>query len=158
MNVTVRRANKTDARRVAEMAVRLVEQHREYDSRRFAKLYEADQAEWFYGERSEAENAAVFVAEIENRIVGMAFLEFEEIGYAEMITNAAWLHDLFVEPEARSSGTGKLLIDAAAEWSKSVGAGKLMLTVAARNELAHEFFENRGFRPTMIEMMLDLEA
>jgi hypothetical protein len=31
-----------------------------------------------------------------------------------------------------------------------------MLSVAAQNELARNFFEHRGFKTTMVEMMLDL--
>ena len=73
-----------------------------------------------------------------------------------MLENAAWLHDLYVDETARGHGAGKLLIEKSIEIAKGFGADKLMLSVAARNEYAKEFFERQGFRTTMVEMMLNL--
>ena len=48
------------------------------------------------------------------------------------------------------------MIEKSIEAAKSLGADKLMLSVAAKNEYAREFFERNGFKTTMVEMMLDL--
>lgn len=156
MSVTVRRARFEDAKRVGKLALKLVVQHQNYDEHRFSRLYDEEQAEWFYGKQTKSETAAVLVAEIENEIIGFAYVEYETVNYAEMLENAAWLHDIYVDETARGSGAGKLLIEASIKTAKKFGAEKLMLTVAARNEDAQKFFENQGFQPTMIEMMLDL--
>ena len=156
MAVTVRHATKADARRVAELAVRLVVQHENYDSRRFSRLYDEAQAEWYYANQTDAADAAVLVAEIENEIVGFAYVQYEAKNYPELLETAAWLHDIYIEETARGKNAGKLLIEKSIEIARELGADKLMLSVAAKNEIGGAFFEHRGFRATMIEMMLDL--
>jgi GNAT superfamily N-acetyltransferase len=156
MAVSVRRATKKDARTVAEFAIRLFAQHRSYDQRRFAEISSVEGAQRFYGSQTETKDAAVLVAEIENEIVGFAYLQYEATDYANLLENAVWLHDLYVDRAARETGAGKLLIEKSAGVARELGADKLMLSVAAKNEFAKGFFERSGFKVTMVEMMLDL--
>jgi GNAT superfamily N-acetyltransferase len=156
MTVTVRRAVPNDAKAVAGLAIKLFVQHRNYDPRRFMRIDDVAQAEWYYGAQTEAADAAVLVAEIENEVVGFAYIQYEAKDYANLLETAAWLHDIYLEETARASGAGKLLIEGSVKVAKELGADKLMLSVAAKNEFAREFFARRGFRATMIEMMLDL--
>ena len=154
MAIVVRRATKEDASTIADYALKLFAQHRSYDAIRFADLSDVEGAARWYGSRAEAESAAVFVAELDGKVVGFAYCEYESIDYAALLENAVWLHDIYVDEAAREHGAGKLLIDAAVEAAREFGASKLMLGVAARNEAAQKFFERAGFRTTMFEMML----
>ena len=156
MAVTVRRATRKDARAVAEFAIKLFAQHRNYDAHRFADISAVEGAERFYGSQTEAPDAAVLVAEFENKVVGFAYLQYEAMDYANLLENAVWLHDIYIEEAARSQNAGKLLIEKSIAGARELGADKLMLSVAAKNEIARKFFERRGFRETMVEMMLDL--
>ncbi len=156
MTVEVRRAVKRDARTIAEFAIKLFAQHQEYNARRFAEIASTEGAEKYYGSQTEAKDAAVLVAEIENEIVGFAYLQYEAIDYANLLENAAWLHDLYVDEAARGQFAGKFLIEKSVGIAKKFGADKLMLSFAAKNNLAKEFFERSGFKNTMVEMMLDL--
>lgn len=156
MSVTVRRAEFEDARTIAEFAIGLFAQHRAYDERRFAQIASIEGAERFYGSQTKAKDATILVAEINGIIVGFAYLQFERVNYADLLENAAWLHDLYVEESARGQKAGKGLIEAATQAAKKLGADKLMLSVAAKNENARTFFKRGGFETTMVEMMLDL--
>ncbi|HQU84090.1 MAG TPA: GNAT family N-acetyltransferase [Pyrinomonadaceae bacterium] len=156
MSVVVRRANSDDALKVGELAYKLAVQHRNYDAKRFSVFAKPAQMAQVYGRQTQAKDAAVLVAELEKEIVGFAYLEFEAINYAGLLENAVWLHDIYIEEAARGKNVGKLLIEFSAETAKKLGANKLMLSVAAKNEFARNFFENQGFKPTMVEMMLDL--
>ena len=156
MSVTVRRATLEDARTIAEYAIKLVVQHQGYDSQRFSRLATVEQAEWFYGKQTKATDAAILVAARKGKIVGFAYLQFEAKDYANLLENAAWLHDIYVDEAARGHDAGRLLIKKSIEVAKELGADKLMLSVAAKNEYAKEFFERNRFRETMVEMMLDL--
>jgi GNAT superfamily N-acetyltransferase len=156
MAVTVRRATRKDARAVAEFAIQLFAQHRNYDARRFADISSVEGAARFYGSQTEAANAAVLVAELENKVVGFAYIQYEAMDYANLLETAAWLHDIYIEEAARARQAGKLLIESSIEVARELGADKLMLSVAAKNEFARSFFARRGFRETMVEMMLDL--
>jgi GNAT superfamily N-acetyltransferase len=152
----VRRATRKDARTVAEMAIKLAHQHVGYDSRRFSELAPLEQAEWYYGNQTDVEDAAILVAEIEDEIVGFAYIQYEAKDYSNLLETAAWLHDIYIAEEARGQNAGKLLIERSIAAAKELGADKLMLSVAAKNEFARAFFERSGFKETMVEMMLDL--
>ena len=156
MAVTVRRAIREDARKIAEMAVKLVRQHENYDPLRFARLYDERQAEWFYGEQTKAEGSAVLVAELDGEVIGFAYVAYEAKDYANLIKKSAWLHDIYIDERARGLNAGKFLIEKSIEVALELGADKLMLSVAAKNGIAQRFFERSGFRETMVEMMLDL--
>lgn len=156
MAVVIRQAKKADAKRVAELAVKLARQHEDYDARRFARLYDESDAERYYGSRDETTDEVVLVAEIDNEIVGFAYLQYEAKDYPNLLVNAVWLHDIYIEDRVRKTGAGRLLIEESIAAAKDLGADKLMLAVAAKNEYARDFFQRSGFRETMIEMMLDL--
>ena len=156
MSALIRRAREGDERKVAEFAIKLFDQHVEYDSERFSTFANADGAAKFYRSRFDTPDSAVFVAEVENEIVGFAYLERDPLNYAELLENGAWLHDIYVDERARAEGIAKELINAAAEAAKQMGAEKLLLSVAAKNAAAQQVFEKAGFRPTMVEMTLNL--
>ena len=154
MAVAVRRATKDDAEIVADFAMKLVEQHQVYDPLRFARIANLDGMKWFYGGQTDVKDAVVLVAELDGRIVGFAYVTYEEKNYAELALSAAHLHDIYVEEAVRHSGAGQKLIDGAVEAAKGFGASKLMLSVAEKNPTARSFFEQAGFQTTMHEMML----
>ena len=156
MSALIRRAREGDERKVAEFAIKLFDQHVEYDSERFSTFANVDGAAKFYRRRFDTPDSAVFVAEVENEIVGFAYLERDPLNYAELLENGAWLHDIYVDERARAEGIAKELINAAAEAAKQMGAEKLLLSVAAKNAAAQQVFEKAGFRPTMVEMTLNL--
>ena len=157
MSALIRRAREGDERKVAEFAMRLFDQHVEYDPERFSTFANAEGAARFYLSRFETPDSAVFVAEIENEVVGFAYVERDPLNYAELLKNGAWLHDIYVDERARAEGIGRGLISAAAEAAERMGAEKLLLSVAAKNAAAQHVFEKAGFRPTMVEMTLNLK-
>ena len=136
--------------------MRLIEQHVGYDPVRFSRIGSREGMADFYARQTEARNAVVLVAELEDKIAGFAYLQFEPIIYSELATNVAWLHDILVDPALRRRGAGKKLIDAVALEAKRFGATKVLLSVAAENTEAQDFFARSGFRTTMHEMMLVL--
>ena len=152
----VRKATKDDAAAIATYAMKLVEQHHEYDPDRFALIASFEGMKWFYGEQTESKDAAVLVAEVDGRVTGFAFVAYEERNYAELAVSAAHLHDIYVDEAGRRSGAGHALIEAVVQGAKGFGASKILLSVAAKNVVGHEFFEKNGFRPTMTEMTLNL--
>jgi GNAT superfamily N-acetyltransferase len=156
MAITVRRATKLDAAAVARFAVALFEMHTDWDAKRFTQIATLEGAIGFYGGRTEAENAAIFVAEDGGRAIGFAYIEYQPVLYAELATRVAWLHDIYVEPDARGLGAGKALIEAVRDEAKRLGAEKVLLSVALGNTHGQKLFEQNGFRTTMYEMMLEL--
>jgi GNAT superfamily N-acetyltransferase len=156
MAAVIRRARDGDEKRVAEFAIRLFQQHVDYDAERFSTFADVQGAEKFYRSRFDTKDSAVFVAESDEVVVGFAYVELDERNYAQLLENGAWLHDIYIDDSARKEGLGSGLIKAAAEAMRQKGAKKLLLTVAAKNMAAQQAFEKAGFRPTMVEMTLNL--
>ena len=57
-----------------------------------------------------------------------------------------FLNDLFVDPNARRSGTGRQLMKAAAEFALNSGAARLELATAKDNLPAKTLYESEGYR------------
>ena len=108
MAVVVREATRDDAETVAKFAMLLSEQHREYDAERFISLNDEEGGKWYYGSQTESDDAVILLAEDEGKAVGFAYIQYEAINYADLLTSAAWLHDIYIEDSARGSGLGGL--------------------------------------------------
>lgn len=112
----------------------------------------------FLGSQLHAKHAVVMVAEIDGVIAGYVYAGVEPLSWKELRAEAGFVHDLLVSDEARNSGAGRQLLDAAIAWLKQRGMPRVVLWTAARNAGAQRLFERRGFRSTMVEMTLELDA
>jgi GNAT superfamily N-acetyltransferase len=91
----------------------------------------------------ESHDAAVLIAEDHTGamigfITGYQDLHSVRFGYR------AWVEDLAVDPERRSQGVGKALLDAAKAWARERGATHLELDSALARTDAHRFYEREG--------------
>lgn len=154
MALVVRQARPDDTAKMGELAVLLGEQHVGYDPVRFPRIVTREGAERLYSSRVDAENAALLVAELDGSIVGFAFVEYEPRAFEDILENAVWLHDIYVDETARGNGAGRALMDGVIEATRQFNAEKTVLAVAAKNHAAQRFFEGLGFKTTMHEMML----
>lgn len=56
------------------------------------------------------------------------------------------LNDLFVQPEVRRQGAGRLLLEAAATFGRAAGAVRLTLSTEVTNEAAQALYEDQGWK------------
>ena len=56
------------------------------------------------------------------------------------------LNDLFVAPEARRTGAGRALLQAAEAHARAAGAVRLTLSTAIDNESAQQLYEANGYQ------------
>ena len=83
------------------------------------------------------------LAELDGRPVGMAS------GIpAEDEPDAVELISMWVSPDARGRQVGDRLVAAIADWGRRVGAGRLVLAVAADNPCATALYHRHGFVET----------
>lgn len=89
-----------------------------------------------------SEGAAIFVGEEDGRLTGLcsAYLDLDSVRFGQR----CWVEDLVVDPELRSRGTGKALLDAAKDWARAHGATHLELDSGAARTDAHRFYEREG--------------
>jgi ribosomal protein S18 acetylase RimI-like enzyme len=155
---SIRRAIATDVSSLGRLGALLVQEHYEFDKRRF--LEPTASTPHHYGEflatQLNDRDAVVLVAEQDHAVIGYAYGTLEGYDYMALRGPAAVLQDLIVDPAYRGRGVGRSLLEAMLAALTSKGAPRVMLSTAERNEAAHRFFERVGFRRTMIEMTREL--
>ena len=83
---------------------------------------------------------------IDNSLCISAFQDRKQIGFARVITDYAtfaWVDDVFVDPEARRSGVGKLLIQTIIERPRLNSVASWWLS--SSNPNARALFKKSGF-------------
>lgn len=158
--ITIRAARDEDVPVLGKYGTDLMALHHQWDPKRFIPTgtgTKASYARWL-GSQLEKPDVVVLAAEQDEMIVGYAYASLEGYDYMALRGPAGVLHDLFVEPEKRSQGVGRMLLEGAVTELKERGASLIVLSTAHRNEAAHRLFAAAGFRPTMVELTLDVKA
>jgi ribosomal protein S18 acetylase RimI-like enzyme len=157
--LTVRPAAIGDRDAIGRLGALLVAEHYEFDRKRFLPP-RPDMAQ-LYGDflisQSERANTIVLVAEKDGAVVGYAFGAMEGSDFMVLRGPAGELYDLVVDPDHRRQGVGAKLLDAALDSLAKLGAPRVVLFTAEKNDGAQHMFEQAGFRRTMIEMTRELE-
>jgi ribosomal protein S18 acetylase RimI-like enzyme len=156
----IRRATPADLPEIGRLGALLVKEHYDFDPRRFLAATPGTPAGYaaFLSAQLEAPDKAVLVADDNGNVIGYAYAAVEGYDYMALRGPAGVLHDIIVDPEHRGQGVGRLLLNAALEFFRSRGVPRVVLATAERNEAAQRLFASMGFRPTMIEMTLELDG
>ncbi len=158
MSITLRRATRADLPALARLAVQLVHQHHAFDEQRFALFPRLEEGyTWFLGRELDDADAVILAAATDHgAIVGYAYGRVEDRSYEALLERHGALHDLFVDESARGAGVATQLVHAMAAALKAMGAPRMVLSAAEKNERAQRLFAKLGFRRTMVEMTLEL--
>ncbi len=119
-----------------------------------AELAEGDRralAEWF---REPKPAEAMFVAELEGRPAGCAYL-VTLVDYFNQRPHAH-LSVLAVTAEAEGKGVGSALLDRSEAWARERGSDRLTLSALVTNARARGLYEKRGFSGDYIRYVLPL--
>ena len=155
----VRRATTADLPRIGRLGALLVEEHYQFDPRRFLAASPGTAAGYasFISTQLEDLDKAVLVADDNGGVVGYAYAAVEGYDYMALRGPAGVLQDVIVDPEHRGRGVGRLLLEATLALFRSRGVSRVVLLTAERNDAAQRLFTNMGFRRTMIEMTRELD-
>jgi ribosomal protein S18 acetylase RimI-like enzyme len=117
-----------------------------------------DQYRLFYNQSSDLEGARQFLFNLFERRDSVMYIakdaEADQIAgyahlyplYSSVTMERVWLlNDLFVAEDYRSSGTGKLLLNAVADYARLTGAKGVELSTAIDNLRAQGLYEQFGF-------------
>jgi ribosomal protein S18 acetylase RimI-like enzyme len=72
------------------------------------------------------------------------------------VEHFGFIHDLWVEPDYRHEGVGRQLTMLAIERFKQLGVPQVRCDTAWANEPARKLFASCGFRPSIVEMLLEI--
>src|SRR5262245_8737867 len=101
--------------------------------------WDADRARAAIAQAIEDPESAVLVAEHRGELLGLctAYLDLNSVRFGPR----CWVEDLAVNPDRRSRGVGKDLLDAAKDWARVRGASHLELDSSESRVDAHRFYE-----------------
>jgi ribosomal protein S18 acetylase RimI-like enzyme len=158
-DVLIRPATVADLPALGKLGAMLLREHYAFDPKRFMapRGNPEEGYAWFLGTQLEESDVAVFVAERGDSVIGYVYAGLEPLSWKELRDEAGFIHDVVVAPEGRRHGVASRLIEAACDWLRSIGAPRVVLWTASKNDGAQRLFEARGFRRTMIEMTRELD-
>jgi GNAT superfamily N-acetyltransferase len=101
--------------------------------------WDPEQAQRRLTETLIAPESVVLVAEDGGRMVGFcsAYMTIDTVRFGRRCL----VEELAVDPERRSQGIGKALLDTAKEWARGAGASHLELDSGIARTDAHRFYE-----------------
>jgi len=88
----------------------------------------------------------IFVAEQEGRVLGFHLCRLKRLPAYMGGVMAGEVSDVWVEPEARSSGVGAALVQAGLAWMREQGVHSVEVQVLSQNAGSLKFFERLGFK------------
>jgi GNAT superfamily N-acetyltransferase len=101
----------------------------------------------FIQARLEQEDSVIFLilAEEAGQTVGLGFVQLYP-SFSSISMRPIWiLNDLFVSPQARKQGLGRVLMERARVWARETGAKRLVLATALDNVTAQKLYESLGY-------------
>lgn len=143
---------------MGRLGAMLVTEHHQFDPRRFiapiAQL--ADRYGQFLVSQIDRKERVVLVAERGSAVLGYAYAGIEGNDYMALRGPAGVLYDLVVDEAHRREGIGSALMEMTLARLEKLGAPRVLLFTAQKNQVAQALFERAGFRRTMIEMTREL--
>ena len=73
------------------------------------------------------------------------------------VTEYGFIHDLWVEEGYRNEGIARQMVTLAVERFREIGVGQVRLDTAAGNDAARNLFRACGFRPSVTEMLIEVQ-
>jgi len=119
------------------------------DARRDAVAYRREQLR--------DENAALFVAEREGRLVGYTHVDYGETPPVFARGAEANVNEVYVAPDYRGNGIAGDLLDRAEAWAADRDCEHVTLSVNVDNETARRVYESRGYETRRHKMDKRLE-
>jgi GNAT superfamily N-acetyltransferase len=135
-NIQIRQASVADL----EALVPLFDGYRQF----YGKASDTALARAFLLERFQHNQSVIFIAILPDK-TAVGFTQLYPSFSSASAGRTFILNDLFVAVEARRTGVGIKLLEAAARFGRSVGAVRLSLSTARNNEMAQALYTSHGW-------------
>ena len=155
--ISVRPARHPDLEAASKLAAALVREHHAYDPLRFMCIEPLEDGYLrFLRSQLGREDVVLLVAVrrfgVEDTVVGYLLASLEERDWSDLRDACGKIHDVYVDAGVRRHGVASLLVEEATSRLTAMGAPRVVLMAAWRNQGARQLFERLGFRSTMVEM------
>lgn len=159
MDFSIRQANREDYEELCEVFAEIDTLHREA----LPDVYRAPdgpaRSEEYITSIMADQNAALFVAQSDRRIVGLVEISLREAPDISIMVprRYARIGTLVVKEGFRRAGVGRELMEKAHQWARAKGADQVELSVWEFNEGAIAFYERLGYTTAIRRMRRALE-
>ena len=135
----------------------LVREHHAYDPLRFMSIEPLEEGyERFLRSQVDRDGVVLLVAVrrpgADETIVGYLLGSLEDRDWSDLRDACGKIHDVYVDASVRRRGVASRLVEEAVRRLEAIGAPRVVLMAAWRNEGARNLFERLSFRSTMVEM------
>ena len=168
----IRPAKPADVPAVLPMVAKICALHESWDAAKYGFLSNPDRRyeRWlitqatnprsaFLVAESETPNATVALASLSpGQLVGFLVATTEREVPIYRLQEFGFIHDLWVEPEYRKAGIARQMVMLTIERFNQIGVKQIRLDTAAGNDAARRLFSSCGFRPSTVEMLIELGA
>lgn len=155
--MNIRPATPADVPGVVPMVERLAAFLAERDRAKYEQLPQVgDMYRSWLAARAVDARSVFLVAEREpSRVVGFLIGTVEREIPIYRLTEYGFIHDVWIEPDYRNEGLARQMVTLAAERFRAIGVAQVRLDVLVGNAPARSLFESCGFRPSILEMLLE---
>jgi len=156
--MNIRPATPDDVPAVLPMVAKVCAFHEKLDP---AKYGFRDQPERMYDRwlvtRAKDPRSVFLVAEVSaGKLVAFLVGTIEpEIGIYRL-KEFGFIHDVWVEEKYRNEGIARQMVTLAVERFREIGVNQVRLDAACANQPARNLFAACGFRPSIVEMLIEL--
>jgi ribosomal protein S18 acetylase RimI-like enzyme len=157
--VLIRPATADDVPSVLPMVASICALHKQWDAAKYG--FKPNPAE-MYGRwlpaRASDPRSVFLVAEAEKGLVAFLIGTVEKEIPIYNLAEYGFIHDLWVEESYRHEGLGRRMTMLALEKFAAMGVKQVRLDTAAANDAARALFASCGFRTSVVEMLIEMEA
>lgn len=162
----IRPATPNDVPSVLPMVAKISGLHETWDAAKYGFLPNPEQRYNNWLKKLANDDRSIFlVAEDENtqaagetaKLMGFIVATIEREIPIYRLKEYAFIHDLWVEAEYRRTGIARQLVIQTVERFQQMGVKQIRLDTAVPNETARKLFQSCGFRPSTIEMLIELD-
>lgn len=156
----IRPAKQSDISVILLMVGKICALHETWDAAKYGFLPNpAQRYEGWLGKLVKSERSVFLVAEDQTnqKLAGFLVATIEREIPIYRVKEFAFIHDLWVEPEFRRSGVARQLVIQTTEQFQKMGVEQIRLDTAANNDAARRLFSECGFRPSTVEMLIELQ-
>ena len=101
-------------------------------------------------------HSVFLVADVGTKLAGFLVGTVQDEIPIYRVEQIGFIHDLWVEEDYRHEGIGRQLVTMAIEKFRDTGVKQIRCDTAWANEIARELFKTCGFRPSTVEMLIEL--
>ena len=154
----IRPATAKDVPRVVPMVRKIAAMHQQLDPAKYT--FRSDPGEMYrnwLGSQATNPSSVFLVADSGETLAGFLVATVVDEIPIYRVDKVGFIHDVWVEEDYRHEGLARQMVTLCIERFREIGVPQIRCDTAWENSVARELFTRCGFRPSVVEMIIELE-